>query len=234
MAAFGQHDSLSVFSDPLPFDRAHVYVLGTVAIPSPELRKALNNSFGNIGVGIGAGVLFNPFGKKRASPMLIGMDAGYITYGVDKIASTNNSPPLKTSFNVYSIHAAGRFLLKQESGIAPFIDGMVGAKIFNTRTKVDKDAVDFILNNNIPEVIHTTNDTSLSYAAGIGFFTRKPATGPNKPLASFTARVLYVWGADATYVVRDSITIDSSNTLHYQTASTSTSMWLINIGFVLY
>jgi hypothetical protein len=229
-----QADSLATSFDIIPFDRAHVYFVGTVAVPSPELRKALNNNFGNLGVGIAGGVLLNPFGSKQSSPFLIGIEGGYLTYGVDKIAKTNYSPPLKTSFNVYSVHATGRLLLKQEPGFAPFIDGLVGAKIFNTRTKVDKDAIDFVLNDNTPEVINTTNDTSLSYGAGLGFFMRKPPAGPNKPRASFMVRILYMWGADATYVVRDSVTIDSSNTLHYQTATTSTSMWLVNIGFVLY
>ncbi|CAN5332261.1 hypothetical protein BH10BAC4_BH10BAC4_00510 [soil metagenome] len=230
---FSQGDSLSSARQTSAFDNMHFYLTGLVAVPSPQLSKAVNNDWSNLGVGLSSGILFNPFGQKQASPVLLGVDFSYITFGVDKIAKTPFSPPLKTTFNVYSINANARWLLGQRTGFAPFVDGMVGIKIFNTRTKIDKDLLDTVLGTDQPEVINTTNDTGLNYGLGIGFFNRKER-GVNSANGSFTFRVLYVWGADAKYVVRDSITLDANNYVHYETGYTKTDMILVQLGFVLY
>lgn len=229
--AFAQTEDYEV-SPSAYHDTFHFNVTGLVGIPSKELKEAVQNDFGDLGVGFATSILMNPFGKKKPSPILMGIDFSYLTYGVDKIDESSSNPPLKTAFNVYNISAAFRFLPRQSTGFAPFIDGMVGSRIFNTRTKINKDIVDTILNEDQPEVINTTNDAGLCYTVGIGFFNRKPKDDQLK--GSFTLRFLYTWGDDAEYIIRDSIKLDSDNFVTYETGRTRTDMFLIQLGFTLY
>jgi len=214
-------------TDPVLF-----FAAGQVGLPMGDLKKAIYNDLGNMGGGVSLGLLFNPYGTKRSTPVHIGLDFGYLTYGVDKIASSATNPALKTSFNVYTIGPAARILLSHRGGFTPFIDGSIGAKIFNTRTKVDKDITNIILNTNQPEVINTTNDTSLGYSVGLGFFNRKQTTG--SMAASFTLRVMYLWGNEARYVLRDSITVDSNANVQFKTGYTRTDMILVQLGLMLF
>ncbi len=214
------------------FDAVFFYAAGQAGIPMGDLKKAIYNDLGNMGGGLSLGLLFNPYGNKRSTPVHVGLDFGYLTYGVDKIPASGTNPPLKTSFNVYTIGPAARILLSHRNGFTPFIDGSIGAKIFNTRTKVDKDITHIILNTNQPEVINTTNDTSLGYSVGIGFFNHKEATG--SMTGSFTLRVMYLWGNEARYVLRDSITVDANANVQFKTGYTRTDMILVQLGLVIF
>jgi hypothetical protein len=220
-------EPLSAGTDPVFF-----YASGQVGVPIGDLKKAIYNDVGNVGGGLSVGLLFNPYGTKRNTPVHIGIDFGYLTYGVDKIAPSATNPPLKTSFNVYTIGPAARILLSHRGGFTPFIDGGIGAKIFNTRTKVDKDITNIILNTNQPEVINTTNDTSLGYSVGIGFFNHKAST--ESMMASFTLRVMYLWGNEARYVLRDSVTVDANANVQFKTGYTRTDMILVQVGLLLF
>jgi hypothetical protein len=213
-------------------DTFHFNLTALVGIPSKEFKEAVRNDFGDIGVGFATSILLNPFGKKKPSPILMGIDFSYLTYGVDKIDQSSSNPPLKTTFNVYNISAAFRFLPKQSGGFAPFVDGMIGSRIFNTRTKINKDILDTVINDDQPEVINTTNDAGLCYTLGVGFFNRKSDRDELK--GSFTFRILYTWGDDAEYIIRDSIQLDANNFVTYETARTRTDMFLIQLGFMLH
>ncbi len=200
-----------------------------IAIPSEEFKKAVDNPIEGLGVGLGSNVLFNPKGKKGYSPVFFGADFTYVTFGRDKQLAATNAPPYKTTFNYYSINGIARvFLTDKEYGFTPFIDGMLGMKIYNTRTKIDKNLVDIILNDDQAEVIHTTNDTGLGYGLGIGFYNRKfKDEGEGK--GSFTLRVLYLWGDKIRYVVRGSMQVDNG-AVTYETNYSNTNMIMIQFG----
>lgn len=231
---FAQTDSLYEVSPNAYYDKYHIGIMGVVGIPSQELKEAVRNNFGDVGIGFATSLLFNPVAKRKPSTVLLGVDFSYLTYGVDKIDETSYSPPLKTTFNVYSISAAFRLLPKQSPGFAPFIDGMIGSRIFNTRTKVNKDVVHTLLNEDQPEVVNTTNDSGLCYTLGVGFFNRKIKNDDQELKGAFSLRVLYSWGDDTKYIIRDSIQLDSNNFITYETGYTSTNMLLVQIGFILY
>jgi hypothetical protein len=121
------------------------------AFPIKEFKQAVDNSIGGAAVGFGTTVLFNPKGKKGYSPAFFGADFSYMTFGRDKIKSTADAPPFKTTFNYYAINGITRvFLSSRETGFVPFIDGTIGLKIFNTRTKIDKNVTHIILDDNQP------------------------------------------------------------------------------------
>lgn len=210
-----------------------VSLYANVSIPSSSFKAAIDNPNGGAGVGIGTQLLFNPKGKRGSSPFYPGIDFFYLTFGRDKQDGSTTVPPYKTTFNYYSIAPSVRFLLNQKTtGFTPFVDGQVGAKIFNTRTKIDKNAFDTILNDDQPEVINTTNDTGLGYGLGAGFFVRKARGENGVHLPSFTIRVQYLWGDDITYVKRGSVKIDNGY-VSYDTATSDTNMFLIQLGIAI-
>lgn len=129
-------------------DRFNFQLSGLVGIPVGELKGAIENSFGNVGVGLTTGAYFNPFGAQKPSPLFLGAEFSYLTYGVDKLEDA--TPPLKTTFNVYYVNATARLLFTQYKAFVPFADGQVGFRILNTRTKIDKDLLDTALNDDQP------------------------------------------------------------------------------------
>lgn len=207
-------------------------VYGNIALPTPEFKKAVDNSAGGMGVGFGTNFLVNPKGKKGYSPVFFGVDFSYLTFGRDKQPSINNAPPYKTSFNHYSISGITRLVLTDKAlGFTPFIDGMIGAKIFNTRTKIDKNFLGTLFNEE-DEVIHTTNDTGLGYGLGLGFFTRHQKDEEGNGTGSFSLRLMYLWGDKTQYVKRGSLTVDNGS-VSYETGYTKTNMILLQFGILL-
>lgn len=233
-SSWAQSDSLYDISPYAIHDRFNVHINTAVGVPLGELRDAVKNDFGNVGVGFSIGGFVNPFGKNKPSPVFVGADFTYMTYGVDKIKQTTLNPPLKSTYNLYNISAATRILLTQAKSFVPYVDGQLGARIFNTRTKIDKDFFDSVSNDDQAEVLNTTNDTGLNYGVGMGFYLRKPKKSFEENQVSFTLRVLYSWGADARYVKRDSIIINQDGFVDYKTGQTKTDMLNIQLGIMLY
>ena len=229
-----QVDSLYEISPGADYDKFNFHILGQVAIPSEELKKAINNELGNLGYGFSTGFAVNPFMKKRPSPVFLGAEFGYLFYGVDTIEAKNDIPPLKTSYNVYSFNALGRVILTQSQRFVPFIDGLVGVKVFNTRTKIDKNLIDTALNDDQEELIHKTNDAGLNYSVGLGFYTRRAKKTPDEARPSFSLRFLYVWGDETEYVIRDSIEVSPDMFVTYETGRANTTMFQIQFGLMLY
>ena len=203
------------------------------AIPSKQFQESVNNQFGGAGAGFGSSVLFNVKGKKELSPLAFGIDFSYVTFGRDKIAATSTSPPYKTTFNFYSVSVISRIILsKRATGITPFIDGMVGVKIVNTKTKIDKNVLNILLNNDQPEVINNTNDYGMGYGLGMGWHTRKKAGDNGQGTASFTLRVMYLWGDKTSYVKQGSMQVNNGY-VSYETGYTNTNMVLIQLGIFI-
>lgn len=213
-------------------DTFNFALYGHLAIPSKEFKEAVDNSVGGTGVGFGTNVLINPKGKKGYSHAFFGVDFAYNTFGRDKQEATTNAPPYKTGFNHYAISGISRvFLTDKAEGFTPFIDGMLGLKIFNTRTKIDKDLLGTIVNAQ-PEVIHTTNDTGLGYGLGIGFYSRHIKSEDSSGHGSFSMRVMYLWGDKTSYVKRGSLQVDNGY-VTYDTGYTKTNMIMIQFGIVI-
>ncbi|MBX2966252.1 MAG: hypothetical protein KF845_08920 [Cyclobacteriaceae bacterium] len=211
-----------------------VSLFGNVGIPSKELKDAVDNPIGGTAVGFGFNALFNPKGKKGYSPVFIGADFSYVTFGRDKQPSTATSPPYKTSFNYYGISGISRlFLSSKAEGFVPFIDGQLGAQIFNTRTKIDKNVLHLVFNDDQPEVINTTNDAGLNYGIGIGFYTRKSTNENGGHDPSFTLRAMYHWGDRSKYVKRGSLEVDNG-TVTYESGYTRTNMFMVQLGILLW
>ena len=217
-------------SDSLRSETLHFYVNGQVALPSEQFRSAINNSIDNLGLGINIGLVMSPMGGKRPSPIMLGIDFGYSNYGVDKTPGTSSLPPLKTTYNIISWNGILRLRPPiHRSSITPFADGLVGVKILNTITKIDKDVSNIILNTNQPQVLNRINNAGLNFGAGVGFAAYSKKT----EWVAFTMRFLYLWGDDIKYVVRHSMVVDNNGFITYKTETANTSIFLVQIGFNL-
>lgn len=213
--------------DTLRFSNLQFYLSTQIAVPSEEFRKVIDNSFGNLGYGISTGLLISPFGEKKPSPILLGIDFGYFNYGIEKKAASGTTPPLKTTYNVFTWNGIARLQSPNYHGrITPFLDGLLGIKLFNTKTKIDKNLLNVVLNDNQPEVINNVKDTGINYGLGAGFVTNpKKVNG-----VGFSLRVLYLWGDNVKYVVRNSLSIDANKNVTFQTAEAKTTMLIVQLG----
>lgn len=213
--------------DSSRFSYINFYVNAQIAVPSKEFREGIQNDVGNLGHGISTGLVLSPLFENKPSPILVGIDFGYFKYGQDKQSATATSPPLKTTYNVFTWNGQARLRPRFVKGsVIPFADGLLGLKLYNTKTKIDKDVIDFIFNDNQPEVINNVKNTGLNYGLGIGFYTN-PKQQSN---SGFTLRALYMWGDDVTYVVRNSVKVSSTGNVSFETDRANTSMVLIQLG----
>jgi len=201
--------------DSSKFSYINFYFNTLIAVPHKEFREAIQNDLGNLGYGLNTGIVVSPLLENKPSPVLIGIDFGYFKYGQDKQNSTSTSRPLKTTYNVFTWNGVARLRPKfQRGAITPFVDGLLGLKLYNTKTKIDKDLIDIIFNDSEPEVINNVKNTGLNYGLGAGFYTNpKKQSNPG-----FTVRVLYLWGDDVTYVVRNSVNVTPGGDVTYATA----------------
>jgi hypothetical protein len=214
--------------DSSKFSYINFYFNTQIAVPHKEFREAIQNDLGNLGYGIATGLVLSPLLENKPSPVLLGLDFGYFKYGQDKQSATSTSPPLKTTYNVFTWNGMARLRPRfQRGAITPFADGLLGLKLYNTKTKIDKDVVDFIFNDSQPEIINNVKNTSLNYGLGVGFYTNPK--NQNNP--GFTLRVLYLWGDDVTYVVRNSVKVTPAGDVTFTTDRANTSMVLIQLGF---
>lgn len=217
-------------------DQFHVSVFGNVAFPISELRKAVDNDMGSLGVGAGTSILVNPTMKTKNSPVFIGLDLNYLTFGRDKTDGSAAAPAYKTSFNFYSICGMMRLYPDPEKiGFSPFIDGMLGLKLVNARTKVDKDLFNTI-NNDKDDVINNATDKGLGYAVGLGFVSRKyreSTDGTMRKRESITIRITYHGGAPITHVKRGSVVIDNGN-VTFQTEEAKPDMIVLQVGLFVF
>ncbi len=209
-------------------------IYGNINFPHQEFRQAVDNPLGGTAVGAGINVLFNPKGRNGQSPIYPGIDFNYVTFGRDFIEGTTNAPPLKTTFNYYAINGVFRLMpVLKERGFIPFVDGALGLEIFNTRTKIDKNVLNIVLNDGQPEVIHTTNDTGLLRTVAVGWFVRRPSKAePDRPGGSFSMRIGYTFGSPIYYVKRGSVAVNNGF-VTYEEDRTRAQMIQIQLGIVL-
>lgn len=214
--------------DSIRFTTIHFYGGVQTAIPSSEFREVIDNSFGNLGFGLNTGLVLSPLGEKKPSPILLGADFGYFTYGNEKHAATSTAPALKTTHNVFTWNAIARLKPKHHRGrVIPFADGLLGLKLFNSKTKIDKNVADIIFNTDQREVINNVKDTGLNYGLGLGFYTAPKQN--YKP--GFQLRVLYLWGDEVKYVVRNSVAVDQDGFVTFSTNRANTSMVIVQLNF---
>ncbi len=202
-------------------------------LPDLTLQQSIKSDYGDITLGFASGFGINPFGKKRESPLLLGIDFSYLTFGRDKITDPFTSFRYKFTINKIFVGPSARIYFPLKGKIALFADGMVGGHIMNGRIKVDKTIFD---DGEEDIVIGSENDGSLGYGFGLGIHSRKVRlveTDLPEAHASFFVRLSYLSGDRSRFIKRGSVQV-TNDVLSYQTGFTSTGMIQLTIGAIIY
>lgn len=202
----------------------------TSGFPDSQFKKAMDSDYGGMGLGFSTGFGINPYGTKRQFPLLLGIDFTYVTFGRDKTTDPVTDIRYKTSFNYFFVGPLARLYPLKTKKISPFIDGLAGLQVLNGRTKLDKTIFD---DSEEEVLIGAENDSGFSYGLGIGFHTKKIIQDENVAHISFFFRAMYLWSDRSKHIKRDSArVVDDLYT--YQTAFTTTNMFQLQLGVIIY
>lgn len=202
-------------------------------LPEASLKSSIKSDYGDITMGFATGFGINPFGKKRESPLLFGVDFSYLTFGRDKITDPVTSFRYKFTINKIFVGPNARIYFPLKGKIALFADGMVGGHIMNGRIKVDKTIFD---DGEEDIVIGSENDGSLGYGFGVGIHSRKVSIADSEipeAHASFFVRFSYLSADRSRFIKRGSVQV-VNDVLTYQTGFTGTGMFQLTLGAIIY
>ncbi len=203
-----------------------------VGIPQGDFRQQSDHVGG--GLNIMGGYRF------ANSPVMLGLEFGFMNFGTDtrEEALSSTIPDLRVEVeNSYNL-AHGDLLLRliaPPAPIRPYVDGLFGFNYFFTETVI-RDRDDFF----DEEKLSDTNfeDTALSYGFGAGLqirvwqrrgeVTRTPDDiEPSSVYLNLRGR--YMFGREAEYLQKGSISTDNGRVTYDVTQST-TNLLHIKIG----
>ncbi|NBC65288.1 MAG: outer membrane beta-barrel protein [Bacteroidetes bacterium] len=203
-----------------------------VGIPQGDFRQQSDH--------IGGGLNFMGGYRFANSPVMLGLEFGFMNFGTDtrEEALSSTIPDLRVEVeNSYNL-AHGDILLRliaPPSQIRPYVDGLFGFNYFFTETVI-RDRDDFF----DEEKLSDTNfeDTALSYGFGAGLqirvwqnrreVTRSPEDiEPSSVYINLRGR--YMFGREAEYLQKGSISTDNGRVTYDVTQST-TNLLHIKIG----
>ena len=188
----------------------------------PEVSVGLllglpSGDFGDNVSDTGIGVVLTGGIQLPESPVLLGVELGYLVYGrVSRSEAFNTATPdvrvkVVTSNNILQ----GNFFLRLQPAtgkVRPYVDGVVGFKYLFTETVV-KNASDWVLNRIAYDV--NFDDSALTYGIGVGaaiaLWERESEPGPvsKNPIGvhlDFGLR--YLLGTEAEYLNEGSIQLE--------------------------
>jgi hypothetical protein len=190
----------------------------SAAFPQGEFADTLDEE------GMGGGFWFT-YGH-RSRPVRFGMDLTLLNYGStseDVDCQHCDLEEIHTSSNIGMTHFMVR--LQPFSGaFRPYFDTMLGFKHFVTTTTFeDEDWEDY-------EVEEEKKDTAPSYGVGTGFSITLTPPKSSGVHWNFNLGARYLFGADAEYILADTVEIDGT-WVSYQTAESKTNLFTAQVGF---
>lgn len=208
--------------------RGFFFVALTTGFPDAQFKQAMDSNFGGSSIGFSSGFGINPYGERRDSPLLLGLDFHYHSFGRDQTADPITNILYKTSFNQYYVGPLVRLYPIRSEKLVPFLEGTAGLAILNAKVKTDElDA------SGETTLIDSENDKGFGFSLGAGIHTNR-STGDTEGLkTSFFLRLLYNWGDRSRYVKRDSVRV-VDDILDYETGYTSTNMLQLQIGCIFH
>ena len=197
-----------------------------------EFKAAYRNNMGDMGLNFGTGFLLNPFGigkQPRYSPVLIGLDFNWNYLGRDKYEFTNSYEDWKREFWMGNFGALLRLdpMNNVHQKVRFFGDGFAGWGRYWANTKIDKDLLDTIIDDE-QYLVGKYNDNNFTWGAGGGLLI-----GNGKQSgALFMIRAMYYFNGNYTVVDRETVRIENNN-LNYQVKTVNANMFTVQIGISL-
>lgn len=214
----------------------HLEMNFDVGVPKGEFGDQLDRM--GYGLGLMGGYKF------RNSPVMAGIDFGFMNFGRDvrETALSNTIPDLRVdvenSYNLVHTNLLLR-MIGPPSVFRPYIDGLFGFNYFYTETVVRRRGAF----SSDDEILRDTNfeDITLSYGLGAGInlrIYRNPTADeyddftPGSVYLNFSGR--YMFGREAEYLQEGSITIDEDNgDVFYDVSRSDTNLLYFKIGVVV-
>ncbi len=225
--------TILIFSVPLYGQEIQAGVDFQVGLPQGEFKDQMDR--GGIGVGFMGGYRF------KGSPLMLGLDIGFMNFGSEKRTEPLSStiPDLRVEvvneYNLFHGDILLRFIPPNpETVIRPFVDGLFGLNYFFTQTTLRERGSD-------EAVLRDTNfeDTSLSYGFGGGMQVRLYRRGERKQEEEeISVRTVYLnlmgrymYGREAEYLQEGSIRRENGE-VFFDVNRSNTNLFYIKLGVV--
>ena len=203
-----------------------------IAMPFPEMKKAIKNNMGDAGFGISLLYLSNPlsWGKeKKASPVRLGAEIGYTYYGRFKSEIFVNGfggGDYKTSYGIAKLNAIVRLRPAYTHTFTPFADVFAGGNFYLSSIRENLGLLETSLGL---QSIDFGGTSSASFTKGVAVGFSVGALQKDK--ARFVCRISYTDGSSIRYIVRNSLRYDPNyNQLVYQEGRAPLRYIMIEIG----
>jgi hypothetical protein len=178
------------------------------------------------GHGLGGTFGFTVRPQSGYAPVELGAEVSYLPHGIEKhrIGSGSNAYFLKTTHSLIPLHALVRLKPRRLTAFNPYLDGLAGITIFNSRTKIKEDLFTAFRDED-PIVVGKHNNTVLNYglAAGIMF------GGNNRKSFFADLRFIYLESPLASYVKKGDVEVDQNGDASYRISRSETSMFLVQL-----
>ena len=202
-----------------------------VGVPQAEFSDQLDR--GGIGVGFNAGYQF------ANTPFMLGIDFGFMNFGVDEreepLSSTipDLTVRVKNSYNLLNGDIVLRAMTK-EAVVRPYLEGLFGFNYFFTQTTISERGF------GNEDVLSDTNfeDFSLNYGFGGGTMFRvwRNNNESSNPLEANPVQSVYInisarylFGNEAEYLQEGSIATDNG-TVTYDISRSETDLLYLKLG----
>ncbi len=208
-----------------------VMLAANLAMPFPEMKKAIRNNMGDAGFGISFLCLSNPlsWGKvKKTSPFRLGAEIGYTYYGRFKsqVFANGFGGDYKTSYGIAKLNAVLRFRPPHTNTFTPFADVFAGGNFYLSSIRENLGLLESSLGL---QSVDFGGTASASFAKGIAVGFSLGSVKPDK--GRFVFRLSYTEGSAIRYIVRNSLRYDPNyNQLIYDEGRAPLRYMMIEIG----
>lgn len=198
-----------------------------VGLPQNAFRDKVNE------VGYGFSGHFGYF--LGNSPLMIGVDLGYLNYGTEtRRESFSDTIPdvtvdVRTRNNILMLHGFAR-VQPQQGPVRPYAEGLWGFKYLFTRTSIEDDYFD-------EPIASSTNFDDFAESWGLGTGVDLQIWKPKKRQrsggivdVSLNISAQYLWGSEAEYLKKGSIYRDSDGDLSFLVLRSKTDMLVPRFG----
>jgi hypothetical protein len=212
-------------------EKANGFIGLQLGIPSKAMQQAVENKMGNLGFGVGATGMTNPFSwgrNKRNSPLRIGAELGYTYYGrfLSEVNINGFRGDYKTSYGIVQLNGILHLRGQQPDRLNPFFEVLAGGNFYLSTTKENLNAIESslgIYGFDIGGYSSASFNKGLAVGCNIG--------KPHEDEPRFTMRVSYNWGTSIKYVVRNSLQYNSSNgQLEYYVGEAPVRYLMVQLG----
>lgn len=199
-----------------------------LGIPQGEFGDRLD---GALGFGIGGQLLY----QIPRSPVLVGAELSYMVYGSERSRECFVTCRVEVNVTTTNNIGMGHFLLRLQpfdGAVQPYLDGLAGVSYLFTESRVEP------ISGDRPELASSTNFDDLTFSAGVGgglhvSLGSSTSESGRRTFFLLDAGLRYLWGGEAEYLKRGSITEGPGGRLEFDVERSRTDLLMPRLGVTL-